>query len=215
MKWSEQAWKASEPVYNQILELPFLQELMDGSLPAEKFYFYLQQDTIYLSEFGKVLAGIAVRLPNPQHRNAFLHFGSDTIIVESALHASYLKDAPKLTYKGASPSCLLYTGFLSQQLLFYPVETALAAILPCFWIYQKVGDYIIGNQTKENNPYRAWIETYGGEEFAKSVDEAITISDEVAESSSLKSEMKEAFMYSSRMEWMFWESAYRLESWPV
>ena len=215
MKWSEQAWRDTEPVYRKILELPFLHELMDGSLPREKFYFFLQQDAIYLSEYGKILAGIASRLENPRYREAFLHFAGDTIAVESALHASYLKDAPHASYEGASPSCLLYTGFLSKQLLCYPIETVLASVLPCFWIYEKVGDHIVRHQTKGNNPYQAWIDTYGSMEFVLAVEKAIAICDEAAENSSLKAEMTEAFLYASRMEWMFWNSAYRMETWPV
>lgn len=215
MKWSEQTWETIEPIYKRILELPFLNELMNGTLPMEKFYFYLHQDAIYLSEYGKVLSGIATRLENPQHRYAFMHFAADTITVESALHESYLKNAPMSLYKGPSPSCLLYTGFLSKQLLCYPVETALAAVLPCFWIYKKVGDYIVAHQTKGNNPYQTWIDTYGSEEFALTVQNAIAICDAEAECSSLKVEMAEAFVYASRMEWMFWDSAYRLEEWPL
>jgi thiaminase (transcriptional activator TenA) len=215
MKWSEQTWQATEPIYNKILELPFLHELMDGSLPSGKFYFYLQQDVIYLSEYGKILAGIASKLDKKEHRNAFLNFADNTIAVELALHASYLKNASPVFYQGPSPSCLLYTGFLSKQLLCYPIETALAAVLPCFWIYQKVGDYIVGHQTKGNNPYQSWIDTYGSEEFADKVKKAITICDEASENSAQKEEMTKAFLYASKMEWMFWDSAYRIETWPV
>ncbi len=215
MTWTEKAWEASKPIYKKILKLPFLQELMNGTLPREKFYFYLNQDAIYLGEYGKVLAGIASRLNNLEQRSAFLKFSTDTISVEQALHAFYLKDAPPKKYEGPSPGCLLYTGFLSQQLLCQPVEIALASVLPCFWIYQKVGDYIIENQIKGENIYQAWIDTYGGEEFATEVKKAIAICDNVADGSALQEEMTKAFCYASKMEWMFWDSAYRLEEWPV
>ncbi len=215
MTWTEKAWKASESIYNKILELPFLHELMNGTLPEEKFYFYLNQDAIYLAEYGKILAGIASRLTNGDQRAAFLGFSNDTITVESALHAFYLKDAPKTKYSGPSPSCSLYTGFLSQKLLCYPVEVALAAILPCFWIYKKVGDYILEHQTKEQNRYQNWIDTYGGEEFGNAVKRALEICDSVAENTSLQEEMTEAYLYATKMEWMFWDSAYRMEEWPV
>ena len=215
MKWSEKAWKNSEGVYNQILELPFIKELANGSLAQEKFWFYLRQDAIYLAEYAKVLAGIATRLEDPKHRESFLIFSSTTIGVEIDLHNSYLKDAPAVAYKGPSPSCLLYTGFLAQQLQFYPVETAAAAVLPCFWIYQKVGDHILEHQSKSNNPYQAWINTYGGEEFALATEKAIDICDYLANKSPLQTEMTEAFLYSAKMEWQFWDSAYKLEEWPV
>ncbi len=215
MNWTEKVWQASEAIYHKILELPFLHELMDGTLPEEKFYFYLKQDAIYLSEYGKILAGIATRLSDSNNRAAFLGFSNDTIAVESALHAFYLKDAPKVKDVGASPSCMLYTGFLSQQLLCQPVEVAIAAVLPCFWIYQKVGDYILKHQTKGENRYQNWIDTYGGEEFATAVNKALEISVEVAEKSALQDQMTEAFQYACKLEWMFWDSAYRKEKWPV
>ncbi len=215
MKWTEIAWEASKPIYNKILTLPFLHELMNGTLPKEKFYFYLSQDAIYLSEYGKVLAGIASRMNNVKQRSAFLKFSTDTIAVEQALHAFYLKDAPPVSYEGPSPTCLLYTGFVSQQLLCYPVEIALAAVLPCFWIYQKVGDHIIANHAKDRNPYQPWIDTYGGEEFANEVKKAIEICDVVAEGSPLQKDMTKAFCYAAKMEWMFWDSAYNMEEWPL
>lgn len=215
MNWSEQAWASIEPIYQQILELPFLHELMAGTLPMEKFDFYLRQDAIYLAEYGKVLAGIATRLEDATQRNTFMGFAAETIAVESILHESYLKNAPEPPYKGASPGCLLYTGFLSKQLMFYPVETVLAAVLPCFWIYQEVGNYIQAHQTEGNNPYQAWIDTYGSEGFAGSVRKATAICNAAAEQSNRGAEMTEAFVYASKMEWMFWDSAYRMEQWPV
>lgn len=215
MNWSEKAWNASESIYNNILGLPFLKELMNGTLHREKFYFYLQQDAIYLSGYSKILAGISTKLTDVKQREAFLSFSSTTMVVESALHESYLKDAPKPLYKGPSPTCLLYIGFLSKQFLFYAVETALAAVLPCFWIYQKVGDYILTHQTKNNNPYQNWIDIYGSPEFAQDTKKAISICDVAAEKLSSQDEMTEAFLYASKMEWMFWNSAYHMEKWPV
>ncbi len=215
MKWSLTAWRSVEPIYNRILDLPFLRELMDGTLPKEKFYFYLNQDAFYLAEYGKLLAGIAARLNNTSHREAFLQFAMDTITIELALHEIFLKDAPKTNGLGPSPSCLLYTGYLSIQVLNYPIEKALAAVLPCFWIYQKVGDYIVEHQKKGSNPFQRWIDTYSGQDFASVVNQAISICDEVGEKSSIRSEMTEAFIYASKMEWLFWDSAYRLEVWPV
>jgi len=215
MKWSEITWNASEPIYRKILELPFLTELMNGTLPIEKFYHYLHQDAIYLSEYGKIMAGIASKLNNAKHRNTFLLFAEDSIAVELSLHETFLRDAPAMSYPGPSPCCLLYTGYLSYLLHFSTVEQILAGILPCFWIYQKVGEYILENQTKDHNPYQQWIDTYSGEDFAKMVILAIDICDAVASKSQQTSEMTESFIYAAKMEWMFWDSAYNLETWPV
>jgi len=91
----------------------------------------------------------------------------------------------------------------------------MTAVLPCFWVYKAVGDYILQNQIVQNNPYQTWIDTYGGHEFAQSVQQAIRICDRVAEAepSRIKVIMLEAFVTASRLEYDFWDGAYKLRQW--
>lgn len=217
MKWSSQAWKAIEPIYKQIQDLPFIKELMNGTLDNNKFIFYIQQDAIYLGDYAKVLTVIASKLTNPAHMSAFIYFAGESVEVEKALHESFLGALDKKTEVSASPSCLLYTSYLMKQLANSPIEVALAAVLPCFWIYKEIGDYILANQTKENNPYQSWIDAYGGEGFSESVKTAISICDEIAETctDAQRNAMTEAFVICSKMEWMFWDSAYKQEQWQI
>ena len=62
MKWSEKAWEAITPVFDGILSQPFIRELMNGTLDKGKFAFYIQQDALYLLDYGKALTGLATRL---------------------------------------------------------------------------------------------------------------------------------------------------------
>jgi thiaminase/transcriptional activator TenA len=217
MKWSDQAWKTIEPVYDRILQLPFIQELMNGTLSKNKFLFYLQQDALYLSEYGKILAGIAAKTGSPDYKKAFLKFAGDTVSVEQALHEFYLKDIHIADRAEASPSCMLYIGYLYSLIASCPLEAALAGVLPCFLIYKRVGDHILENQTRSANPYQQWINTYGGQEFAEAVQQATSICDEVAETCTdmQRQVMTEAFVRASRLEWMFWDSAWKMGKWPV
>ncbi|MBU2995712.1 thiaminase II [Cellulophaga baltica] len=217
MKWSENTWNQMIPTYEKITKHPFIEELSNGSLPQEKFEYYIQQDAYYLADFGKVLAGIGTKLEKPAHVEAFLSFATNTIQVEQILHSSYLqqfnfnKDVP------ISPSCLLYVGFLNKIFNLSTIEETLAAVLPCFWIYKKVGDYILKIQTTSENPYQNWIATYAGEEFGIAVKNAIEICDYYADKSTTETrkKMTDAFLMASKMEWLFWDSAYNLESWKI
>ena len=216
MKWSENAWDAIKPIYKKTLELPFIRELMNGTLDREKFVFYIQQDALYLSDYGKILTAIATKLTKPAHIEAFIRFAGESMAVEKELHEAFFTELNAKEQQAPSPSCLLYTSFLLRQLN-APIEVMAAAVLPCFWIYKEVGDYILANQVKENNPYRAWINTYGGEEYARSVEKAIAICDELAGLCTAEQQraMTEAFVMCSKLEWMFWDSAYNLEQWNV
>lgn len=215
MKWSDKAWNECTSVYDKVLELPFLNELMNGTLPQAKFHFYLQQDAIYLAEYGKILAGIAAKINRQEWREDFLKFSYDTVAVEQALHEQYLTNNDEDIE--ATPTCALYIGHMYRQLANLTIEEAMASVLPCFWVYKKVGDYILENQTERENPYQSWIDTYGGEEFALAVEKAIAICDEAANKTTpaLRESMTQAFKLSFKMEWMFWDSAWRLEEWLV
>ncbi|KMQ58436.1 transcriptional regulator [Chryseobacterium angstadtii] len=215
MKWSEQTWQAIEKRYQSILEMPFIKELSDGSLPQDKFRFYMAQDSLYLEHFGRTLSLIAAKIQDLQDVLAFMRFAENAIVVENALHESYFVDFG-VTDKGVlEPACHHYIHFLRSTAALESVEIAVAAVLPCFWIYREVGDYIFNDQNTINNPYQKWIETYGGEEFSVAVDQAIAICDLLAENSTeeIREKMTEAFIMSTRMEFHFWEGAYDLKVW--
>ncbi len=222
MKWSEQAWKEAEPAYRSILELDFVRGLIEGTLSRERFLFYIRQDALYLAGFGKALAGIAAKLDDTEQSGAFLSFAGDCIAVERALHESYLgqenRDTPR-AHIAPSPTCLLYTSYILKQLYDAPLEVAMASVLPCFWVYKEVGDHILSAQSRsgKDNPYQAWIDTYGGEEFAAAVRRAIAICDEAAAhcTEATRAAMTESYVLCTKMEWMFWDSAWKLEAWPV
>ena len=82
MKWSEKAWQRIEKLYTTILEMPFNQELKNGTLPKEKFKFYMTQDAIYLGEFSKSLSTISSKMHNTEHMLAFSQFATDAVVVE-------------------------------------------------------------------------------------------------------------------------------------
>ena len=215
MKWSEHTWQTIEELYESILKMPFIKELSEGSLPQEKFRFYMAQDSLYLEHFGRTLSLIAAKITDLQDVLAFMRFAENAIVVENALHESYFKDFG-LNDKGIlQPACHHYIHFLRSTAALESVEIAVAAVLPCFWIYREVGDYIYRTQNTVDNPYEKWIETYAGEEFAAAVDQAISICDKIAENSTAatRQKMTEAFIMASRMEYHFWKAAYKLKKW--
>lgn len=205
--WSETAWEASAEIFEAIKKLPFLSELADGTLSAERFKFYISQDKLYLDVYARVLAHIASRVPDAADLETFLAFASDGVAVEKALHAEFDAD----TSAGMSSACLFYTSLL-KSFASEDVAVEAAAVLPCFWIYQKVGEYILASAKLDGNPYRDWILTYSDPSFEESTRKAIDICDRLAETSTeaVRGRMRQAFVDCSRLEWLFWDSAYKL-----
>lgn len=216
MNFTDQLWNNIEPMYEAILDLSFIRELTDGTLPEEIFLFYLKQDTLYLADFSKALSLAGVRSDESGHTDSFFRFAGEAVTVERQLHQNFYEKYGVEMNTEKSPSCFAYTHFLLSTAATRDNAVNIAALLPCFWIYREVGMEIYSNAA-EDNPYRDWIDTYAGEAFNESVDRAIEITDQVAalEPESRLAEMAEAFVKSTELEWMFWESAYRLEQWPI
>lgn len=217
MNWTDQAWEAIQPIYHEILKMPFIEELKNGTLPLEKFQFYMLQDAKYLEHYGRALATLGSKAADNEMALDFFEFGKNALIVERALHEAYFKQFnlepnQEITIE---PVCHHYIHFLKSTVAYDPIEVATAAILPCFWIYKEVGDHIYQNQNTENNPYKNWIETYSGEEFAEGVKKALQYSNYMAENSTEKGRkaMLEAFIAASRLEFNFWDAAYRNITW--
>ncbi|EKX40687.1 hypothetical protein GUITHDRAFT_142561 [Guillardia theta CCMP2712] len=215
-------------IRNSIIQMSFIRELIDGSLSKERFRFYIIQDSLYLKEYSKVLAMLAAKAPNPSITQTMALASNSAVSVEGSLHDSFLKQLNvtdeifKSTEQSRTSSG--YTDFLMATVASRPYEVAFAAVIPCYTIYHeaKVGNYIQDLSHKnsadiDKNPFKDWIRTYGGEEFDIATKKAVSIVDDLARkaSSEVRKEMLEAFMTAARFEWMFWDSAYQLEQWPI
>jgi len=215
MKWSNTAWHEALPIYNTITAMPFIKELAAGTLDLEKFKYYMQQDAHYLEYFARTLAVIAAKVPDVNTMLDFVRFAEGAIVVERALHDGYFKQYEVGERAPISPTCNHYVHFMQSTAYSADVAVAMAAVLPCFWIYKKVGDHILEHQTENENPYADWITTYAGEEFGLIVDKAIALCDAAAANATPAQQeaMTAAFVTASRLEFAFWDSAYRLEKW--
>ena len=216
MRFTESLWNDNRALYAAILDLPFNTELTAGTLGEERFAFYVKQDSLYLAEFSRALAITGTRAPQSADLLRFLEFAGEAVAVEQALHDSYLRRFDTSVDIGKSPACFAYTHFLLDTAAHASYPVSCAALLPCFWIYREVGLHIHA-RSAEPNPYQDWIETYAGEDFSRAVDRAIELTEHAAEEAGEadRERMRTAFFESTRLEWMFWDSAYRLEEWPI
>lgn len=216
-EWSERAWRHVRPVYDAILRHPFVTELRSGELDQKVFLRYLLDDARYLSGYARALAMIAARLPHPTDVAVLARSAAGAIEAERMLHSSLLgehgidADEPG----EPSPTCRHYVSSLIADAASEPVEVALAGVLPCFRVYAEVGA-AIAEGTGDDHPYAAWIATYADPEFADLVRDVETLADRLAAGSAdgMPDRMLTAYDRSTRLEWMFWDAAWRGEQWP-
>ena len=218
--FSREAWDQNARAYETIRTMPFNTELATGTLCEARFKHYITQDARYLIGFGRALTVAAAKAPSPDRIVQFARAAEMALIVERALHGSFFEQfgiTPQLFAETPlSPASHHYVSYLLATAYAEPYEVVLGALLPCFWIYAEVGRDIHA-RSKPPNRYQAWIETYAGEEFHTAVRAIISAADEAAAgaSPSLRQRMHAAFRRATQLEWVFWDSAFRLETWPV
>ncbi len=202
-----------------IRAMPFNVALADGTLPPEIFRHYIIQDAHYLEGFARALARAAVGAPDAEAVAQLAGSGAGAIAVERQLHAHYLElygvDAEAFAVTPPTPACEHYVSFLLATAATRSVAEAIAALLPCFWVYRDVG-HAIHAAASPDNPYRAWIDTYAGEEFDDAVTAMCELADRLgaAASETEAARMRAAFAKSTLLEWMFWNSAWHRQGWP-
>lgn len=208
---AKKSWQASK-------EHPFVQELVKGTLPLERYRFYLIQDAYYLQHFAAAHQKV-IQLTNNQRI-----IESQTFCKEG-LEASELeirKDffvelnitETEVAQTAIAPTAYHYTSHIYRQFSEGSINTALAALLPCYWLYYEIG---VEFATK-NSPipiYQNFLETYDSTDFKEVLDELIHLVDEQADAAceTEKEAMKQAFMISSYYELNFWQMSYTNESW--
>ena len=221
VQFSLQAWKNIKDIERAILAMPFVKELETGSLDKKIFQHYMIQDSIYLGEFARVLAIASAKAPTPDMQLKFANSVQEAIVVERSLHENFFADfgigVEDALATEPSPTCLNYTNFLIATAFQHSFAVTVAAVLPCFWIYLEVGKHIYQQANTQANPYQKWIDTYVDADFEASVNYVIQVANEAAEKASTKELklMNYVFYRASQFEWMFWDSAYRLEKWDI
>ncbi|MDN5698259.1 MAG: thiaminase II [Rubrobacter sp.] len=218
--FTAELWNRAAPIYEQIIEHPFLAGLSDGSLPDECFRHYVLQDALYLSEYARVLSLIGVRSGEDETLAMFNEHSSGAIAVERELHESFLSELgisdSEASRAKPAPTTLAYTSYLLRTAALGSYAEALCAALPCYWIYREVGSEL----SKVSSPvprYDRWIQTYAGEDFGRLVEAVLDLTDNVGErlSEDERSRAANAFETAARYEWMFWNMGWTLEIWPV
>lgn len=220
MTFTRELWTSVGEIYAAILAHPFLAGLTAGTLPRDSFQFYAVQDALYLRDFARALSLAAARAPEDEWIVMFNEHAAGALKVERALHESFFGawglTPAQVAAAPMAPTNLAYTSYLLAVAHQRPFHEAMAALLPCYWIYWEVGKEL--ERAGSPDPlYARWIGTYASKEFGDVVRAVLDATDRVADGlgAPQRAAMRRHFETTSRYEWMFWDMGYRREAWPV
>ncbi|MCW4466691.1 bifunctional hydroxymethylpyrimidine kinase/phosphomethylpyrimidine kinase [Glutamicibacter sp. MNS18] len=191
-------WDAIKTIRTGIDELSFIRQLADGTLDRDDFGYYINQDALYLRGYAQVLARASIIAPDAASQRFWAAAASATFEEEMVLHREYAVDSTALS----SDTTANYVNHLASCSDDY--AELIAAILPCYWIYQDVGTRLAA-ANHPGHPYRDWLATYSSPEFDAATTAAIGMVREAYRTASdaTRLRMWRAFESSSRHELLF------------
>ena len=219
MTLTERLHQAATPIWQKTLTHPFVIGLGNGTLPLENFRFYMCQDYVFLIEYSRLLALATAKAPDLDTMGRFANLLDATLNREMALHREFAAQcgigAAALAATQAAPTTQAYTNHLVRVAALGNLAETVAALLPCQWGYCEIGQTLARRGKPATVPfYGQWIEMYASPEFAALAVWLRELLNTLADTADEK-RLSEIFCASARYEYLFWEMAYRMESWPV
>jgi thiaminase (transcriptional activator TenA) len=209
-------------IWRRELQHPFVRGLADGTLPIERFRFYLCQDYLFLIEYCRVFALAAAKARDLKTVEGFSKLLHDTLHTEMDLHRDYCRrlGVPGGELESTQPAPVThgYTHHLLSVAWSGSVAEIVAAVLPCQLGYAEIGTALAreGDQWHAS-PYAEWIQTYSSEEFVASAQRLREMLDGMVAGWPERdlTALQAHFLTSSRYEYLFWDMAWRRDGWPL
>lgn len=202
---------------------PFIEEMGDGSLPAEKFRRYFLQDYVFVNDLVK-MAGVAVsKAPDLALARPIEDFLHNILGAEDALFIGAFKtlEISESEYRNIEP--LPTTAALGNFLVRLAYEGSFREI--CAAMYVTEGVYLdwgerlrqasadpTANGSELGEFYQGWIDLHTEEVLGQIVGFLGQVIDGADRSEQAR--LSDIFERALRYEVAFWEMAYRGEQWP-
>ena len=215
MSFSAELREAAAPVWQAHLEHPFVRGIGDGSLPEDRFRFYVRQDYLFLIDYGRLLALAAARAPRLEWMRRFASLAESVLETEMDLHRQFAArwgvTAEQLESERTAPATDAYCDYLLRTASLGDFSELVAAVLPCMWSYAEIGTTLAAGGLPDHQGYAEWIEMYASDEFGQLAAWCRELTDAAAHdvAGPGRRRMHAAFRTSSEHELAFWESAWR------
>lgn len=208
------------PIWEEIMKTPFIQEMIDGTLPVEKFKNYTIQDTLYIKGFSRTYAYGFINSDDIKIMRRFYQCMHVILADESMLHIRYLKefygmDEEKVYELKMEPENKAYTDYMVEIAKTGTAQETLAAVMPCILSYLYIAK-IVKEQAEQKNTlegshFQLWIEEYASERYAQACEEITEFMDDISAdlTDAQRERIMEIFCTSSKHELAFWTMAYR------
>ncbi|PZO44736.1 MAG: TenA family transcriptional regulator [Shackletoniella antarctica] len=164
MPLSDTLWHANQDLATACLHHSFVQGLGDGTLPKEKFAYYVGQDAFFLEAFARAYSIAAAKAPTWEAFQVF-HQLADGVLAELTLHGGYAQEwGVDLATVAPGAATRRYTDFLLSTAWGQAPGATAVAMAPCMRLYAFLGQ-LLAQLDLPPHRYSPWIDTYSSDQF--------------------------------------------------
>lgn len=214
--------QASQSDWQAYTEHSFVEQLALGTLPQPCFLHYLKQDFLFLKQYARAYALAVYKARSLEDMRRALPSVHALLDSEIAHHVSYCGQwgltESDLENEAEDFGTVAYTRYVLDAGMTGDLVELYAALAPCSIGYAAIGKALLESETTqlEGNPYRSWIELYGGEEFQSGVAQGAEHFNQLLAEIDLNSQrgrnLIQVFKTATRMEVAFWQQGLDVNS---
>ena len=196
----------------------FLRGEFDGTLSKRTFAAYLCQNISYLDNYASCLDLFAARLSQiqgfEQEALEFKQWARETRDMR-VWTIDYVKSFTGQSVNPSEivplPELLAYQDFEARVVRSADLGVAMAALLPCFWIWNEFGKALRPTAKLQDNPFRDWVEGMGSQTSDVSARKAVSIADKLVQNGSdaLRARVTDVFAAGCWLEWQLFDAVMR------
>jgi thiaminase (transcriptional activator TenA) len=214
----------SDRIWQGLHAHPFITELAAGTLPIDKFRFFLEQDNFYLQDYARCLAMGAAKSRNEDELRYFITDLNQVVERELPSNRELLDRVTEMGAVdrggavGMAPANVAYTSYMRSLALHGGPLEIMASLLPCAWSYVEIASALADAVDREHPVYADWVGYFSlpvnvemVADMRRDFDRLVV---EEASGGARWEEIDRIFATSSRLEHQFWEMAYTFERWP-
>ncbi|WEV66995.1 bifunctional hydroxymethylpyrimidine kinase/phosphomethylpyrimidine kinase [Bifidobacterium sp. ESL0769] len=215
LSFIEDYWRRTAGIRERIAKMPFIERMLDGTLPLDDFSFYLHQDDLYLTDYTSLLALASSRATDPHERAFFADAASYGLEEGLTFHKQWYREHGFSVER--APMSETTAAYLGHEHCFTDTGSyaaLVAVVMPCYWVYSVIGQEM-ERQVRErrldldHHPYGLWIRMYADPGFASRTLEELHICDKLAAAGTMSAYdcMMDAALGSTEHEYRFFNQA--------
>lgn len=215
LTFTQELWSSVHDIYNRMIQLRFLNEMLNDTLNPRIYDYYIIQDYYYFIDRGNMLNNLIMQCTNNEEVLEFLSIQNDKNkkFLETLLNDNNLALSSEFQIV-KTPACLDYTKLLFK--LGNSSEDCswmdgLIALLPCTLVYAKIGDWMIqSGQCPATKRYSDFIDAYRDQAKRDRLLNFLELVNRVVDSCSYEQRQKleQIFQKVCKYEYAFWDDAY-------